>query len=142
MLYLYPKKLQVMNNIEPLIIEKTTKTPQVIFDPANGIYEISGRSLPENVVKTYEPVLKWVDKNLGKLKNSVVFDFKVDYLNSASAKMISLILSKLEEYYKSGINIEVKWFYNIDDDDIQSEGEVYAKMKKIPITLVGIEDED
>lgn len=131
-----------MNNIEPLIIEKTTKTPQIIFDPSNGIYEISGRSLPENVVKTYEPVLKWIDRNLGKLKNSVVFDFKVDYLNSASAKMISLILSKLEEYYKSGINIEVKWFYNTDDDDIQSEGEVYAKMKKIPITLVGIEDED
>lgn len=131
-----------MNNIEPLIIEKTTKTPQVIFDPTNDIYEISGRSLPENVVKTYEPVLKWIDRNLGKFKKNVIFDFKVDYLNSASAKMISLILSKLEEYYKSGINIEVKWFYNIDDDDIQNEGEVYAKMKRIPITLVGIEEDD
>lgn len=130
------------NSIKPLIIERTTKTPKVIFDPKNGIYEISGRSLPENVVKTYEPVLQWISSNLGKVTTNIIFSFKIDYLNSASAKMVSLILLKLEEYYKSGINIEVKWYYNIDDDDIQNEGEVYAKMRKIPITLVGVEDEE
>jgi len=131
-----------MNSVPPLIIDKTTKTPQVIFDPANDIYEISGRSLPENVVKTYEPVLQWIDQNVGKIQNGAVFSFKVDYLNSASAKMISLILTKLEEFYKSGISIEVKWYYNLDDDDIQSEGEIYAKLKKIPIKLIGVEDNE
>ncbi len=131
-----------MNKIPPLIIDKSTKTPQVIFDPANNFFEISGRSLPENVVKTYEPVLQWIDQNVGKLKNDVVFNFRVDYLNSASAKMVSLILTKLEEFYKSGIGIEIKWYYNLDDDDIQSEGEIYAKLKKIPIKLIGVEDED
>jgi hypothetical protein len=73
----------------------------------------------------------------------MVFIFKVDYLNSASAKMISLILTKLEEFYKSGSNVEVKWYYNYDDDDIQSEGEIYAKLKKIPIHLIELdEDQD
>jgi hypothetical protein len=127
-------------NIIPLIIEQTTKTPKIIFDPNNKLFEISGRSLPENVVKTYEPVLQWIEQNVGKIQDGIVFNFKVDYLNSASAKMISLILTKLEEFYKSGINIEVKWYYNIDDDDIQSEGEIYAKLKNIPIKLIGIDD--
>jgi hypothetical protein len=132
-----------MSNITPLIIDRTAKTPQIILDPANGNYEISGRSLPENVVKTYEPVLNWIDQNLGKITESMVFIFKVDYLNSASAKMISLILTKLEEFYKSGSNVEVKWYYNYDDDDIQSEGEIYAKLKKIPIHLIELdEDQD
>ncbi len=130
-----------MSYIVPLIIEKTTKTPRIILDPEKNLYEISGRSLPENVVKTYEPVLQWVDQNLGKIQNPIEFSFRVDYLNSASAKMISLILSKLEEYYKSGISIEVKWYYNLDDDDIQNEGEIYAKLKKIPIKLIGLDDE-
>ena len=130
-----------MISIPPLIIDKTTKTPQIIFDPAGNLFEISGRSLPENVVKTYEPVLQWIDQNVGKLQNGAVFTFKVDYLNSASAKMISLILTKLEEFYKSGISLEVKWYYNLDDDDIQSEGEIYAKLKKIPIKLIGVENE-
>ncbi len=131
-----------MSMILPLVIDKTTKTPQIIFDPGNDLFEISGRSLPENVVKTYEPVLQWIDQNLGHISKDIVFTFRVDYLNSASAKMISLILTKLEEFYKSGISIEVKWYYNLDDDDIQSEGEIYAKLKKIPIKLIGIEDED
>ncbi|MBI9067816.1 MAG: DUF1987 domain-containing protein [Salinivirgaceae bacterium] len=130
------------SNITPLIIEKTSKTPQIIFDPINNLFEISGRSLPENVVKTYEPVLQWIDQNIGKIQNNIVFNFRVDYLNSASAKMISLILTKLEEFFKSGISIEVKWYYNLDDDDIQSEGEIYAKLKKIPIKLIGVDDDD
>ena len=131
-----------MSMILPLVIDKTTKTPQIIFDPSNNIFEISGRSLPENVVKTYEPVLQWIDQNLGQISRDIVFTFRVDYLNSASAKMISLILTKLEEFYKSGVSIEVKWYYNLDDDDIQSEGEIYAKLKKIPIKLIGVEDDD
>jgi hypothetical protein len=125
----------------PLIIDKTSKTPQFVLDPDSDTYEISGRSLPENVVKAYEPVLQWIDENIGKIGKDIVFKFKIDYLNSASAKMVSLILSKLEEFYKSGVSIEVNWYYYEDDDDIQSEGEIYAKLKKIPIKLICI-DED
>lgn len=131
-----------MNHITPLIIDRTTKTPQIIFDPINGVYEISGRSLPENVVKTYEPVLQWIDQNIGKIHDPVIINFKLDYLNSASAKMVSLILTKLEEFYKSGSSIEIKWHYNYDDDDILSEGEIYAKLKKIPINLIGIDENE
>ena len=58
---------------------------------------------------------------------------RMDYLNSASAKMISLILTKLEELYSSGLKIDVLWYYNTDDDDIQSEGEIYQMLKKVPI---------
>ena len=88
----------------PLIIDKTSKTPGVLFDPSNKRFEITGRSLPENVVKTYEPVLLWLDQNIGRIDGEIIFKFQVDYLNSASAKMISLILTKLEEFYKLGRN--------------------------------------
>lgn len=128
--------------MEPLIIEATPKTPKVVFDPNEQHYEISGRSLPENVVKTYDPVIKWIERNLANAKGEIVVNFYMDYLNSASAKMISLILTKLEELYASGIKINVKWHYNTDDDDIQSEGEIYQMLKKVPIKLVGVEDED
>ncbi|ALO15380.1 MAG TPA: DUF1987 domain-containing protein [Salinivirga sp.] len=128
--------------MEPLIIEATPKTPKVVFDPNENLYEISGRSLPENVVKTYDPVIKWIERNLAKAKGEIKFNFRMDYLNSASAKMISLILTKLEELYASGIKVNVNWFYNTDDDDIQSEGEIYQMLKKVPIKLVGVDDEE
>ncbi|MDA3865975.1 MAG: DUF1987 domain-containing protein [Salinivirgaceae bacterium] len=128
--------------MEPLIIESTSKTPRVVFDPNENLYEISGRSLPENVVKTYDPVIKWLEKNMSDVKGEIEFKFQMDYLNSASAKMISLILTKLEEFYASGIKVTVLWYFNTDDDDIQSEGEIYQMLKKVPIKLVGIEEED
>lgn len=128
--------------MEPLIIEATLKTPRVVFDPSESLYEISGRSLPENVVKTYDPVLKWLERNLGQTSGKIEFKFQMDYLNSASAKMISLILTKLEEFYTSGVKISVLWLYSTDDDDIQSEGEIYQMLKKVPIKLVSFEDED
>lgn len=129
-------------NVEPLLIEATPKTPKIIFDPINDFYEISGRSLPENVVRTYEPILKWIDNNINNLPTPIEVNFRMDYLNSASAKMVSLILTKFEEFYKTNKDININWYYFIDDDDIQSEGEIYAMLKKVPIKLIGIKDED
>ena len=128
--------------MDKLIIKATAKTPNVVFDPENMKFEISGRSLPENVIKTYEPVLKWIDENLSAFTEPLDFNFKVDYLNSASAKMVSLILSKLEDIYKNGTKIQVNWFYFFDDDDILSEGKLLSSLKKIPMKLIGVEDED
>ncbi len=129
-------------NIEPLLIEATAKTPKVVFDPQNNFYEISGRSLPENVVKTYEPILKWLDTYLNEIAEPVEVNFRMDYLNSASAKMVSLILSKFEKFHQADNKIQINWYYFFDDDDIQSEGEIYAMLKKVPIKLIGIKDED
>ena len=78
--------------MEALIIEATPKTPRVILDPVENHFEISGMSLPENVVKHLlsSGLMKiWACKG-----DPIVFKFKLDYLNSASAKMISVILTK------------------------------------------------
>ncbi len=47
--------------MEALDIKATNDTPRVILDPENDIFEISGRSLPEDVVTFYQPVLDWLD---------------------------------------------------------------------------------
>jgi hypothetical protein len=52
--------------------------------------------------------------------------------------MISVILTKLEEDYKSDLPIEIEWYYNADDDDIRSESEIYSMLKKVPIKLIEV----
>ncbi len=42
--------------MEPIIIEGTPKTPTVKFDAAQGVFEIKGRSIPENSVEFYKPL--------------------------------------------------------------------------------------
>ena len=41
----------------PLIIEETKSTPKIILDKDKGIFEIKGRSLPENVMFFYQKVI-------------------------------------------------------------------------------------
>jgi hypothetical protein len=47
--------------MEPIIIEGTPKTPTVKFDASAGVFEIKGRSIPENSVEFYKPLVDWLD---------------------------------------------------------------------------------
>ena len=74
--------------VNKLIINKTTNTPRIMFDPDRKIYEIKGNSYPENTAETYQPVLHWIENELTKVDSEVVIEFKLDYQNTASSKMI------------------------------------------------------
>ena len=47
--------------MKPIIIEGTPKTPTIRFDVSEGIFEIKGRSIPENSVEFYKPLIDWLE---------------------------------------------------------------------------------
>ena len=123
--------------MEVIKIMGTDDTPNVIFDAENEIFEISGRSLPEDVSAFYEPVISWLDEYAKNANDKSVINFKLVYFNTASSKMLLDILMKLEEIYESGKEVLVKWFYPEDDEDMQEAGEEYADIVDIPFEQVG-----
>ncbi len=48
--------------MEPISIEGTPKTPSVKFDAASGNIEIKGRSIPENSIEFYKPLVDWLEE--------------------------------------------------------------------------------
>lgn len=118
--------------MEVIKIKGTDDTPNVILDPENEVFEISGRSLPEDVSSFYEPILNWLDEYSENASGKTVFSFKLVYFNTASSKLILDILMKLEEMYENGNEILVKWYYPEDDEDMQEAGEEYAEIVEIP----------
>jgi len=118
--------------MNPIIISATEDTPGIRFDAANEIFEISGRSLPEDVVKFYKPILDWLEEYAKSPNAKTVFNFKLSYFNTASSKIILDILMKLE-----GIEgIAIKWYYPSDDEDMMEAGEEYADIVDVAIELV------
>ena len=75
--------------LEALIIESKEDTPKVVLDSANKVFQISARSLPENAIGFYEPVLKWLNDYSAEPLELTVFDFTLEYFNTASAKQIA-----------------------------------------------------
>lgn len=46
--------------MEILNLKGTEDTPTILLDKKNGIFEISGRSLPEDSAEFYTPVIEWI----------------------------------------------------------------------------------
>lgn len=119
-----------------LDIKATNDTPRVLFDPENDIFEISGRSLPEDVVTFYQPVIDWLDEYKNLPNEKTEFVFKYIYFNTATSKLVQDILFKLEQIYESGNEVVVIWYYEQDDEDMQDLGEEFREYVELPFELI------
>ena len=114
----------------------TDDTPQVTLDVADNYFEISGRSLPEDVVAFYEPILEWLDEYAESPLEKTEFNFKLEYFNTASSKLLLDVLLKLEDMFDDGKDIKVRWHYPDDDEDMEEAGEEYADIVEVPFEQV------
>ncbi len=117
----------------------TDDTPTVTLDAANDIFEISGRSLPEDVTAFYSPVLSWLDEYAASPNAKTVFAFKLVYFNTASSKLLLDILMKLEEIHDGGHEVVVRWYFPDDDEDMEEAGKEYAEIVGVPFEQVAYE---
>jgi len=105
-----------------LIIEETQDSPKIVLDKTKGIFEVSGRSLPENAVKFYTPVLQWMEEYINSPNQTTHFEFKLDYFNSASTKKIFEIITLLEKINQKKHPVTVIWYHTKDDELIRNRG--------------------
>jgi hypothetical protein len=122
--------------METIKIQGTEDTPKIMLDAENEIFEISGRSLPEDVSAFYEPVLNWLNEYSESPKSKTVFNFKLTYFNTASSKLLLDILMKLEEMHEKGQEVLIKWHYPEDDEDMAEAGEEYSDIVDVPFEQV------
>jgi hypothetical protein len=122
-----------MNSIK---LEGKEDTPRIILDPANDIFEISGRSLPEDAALFYEPIIEWLRRYSETAKTEISFHFKLNYFNTASSKLLLDLLMILEEMANNGTKVFIKWFYDEEDEDMLEAGEEYAELVEVPFELV------
>ena len=122
--------------MEALDIRATNDTPKVLLDPENDIFEISGRSLPEDVVSFYQPVIDWLEEYKDEALDRTEFVFKYIYFNTATSKLVQDILFKLEEIKETGKEVHVMWFYEQDDEDMLDLGEEFSENVDIPFEII------
>ena len=126
--------------MEPIKIEGTPKTPTVHFDANTGAIEIKGRSIPENSIEFYKPLIDWLDNYLSGPATLTTVDIQLEYFNTSSSKCILDVFKKLEAIYKSGHEVIINWFYEEDDEDMLEAGEDYQSIIKIPFKMCEIEE--
>jgi hypothetical protein len=126
--------------MDTLIIPSTDDTPKVVLDPTNGVFEFSGKSLPEDVTTFYGPVLSWLNEYAQAPDKNTVVDFKLVYFNTASSKLILDILFKLESLKEGGSEVLIRWHYQEEDEDMKEAGEEYADLVDVPFELLVLQE--
>lgn len=121
--------------METITIESTAKTPSILFDAAKGLLEIKGRSIPENSVEFYRPMMEWLEKYTGSPSPKTNVNIQLEYFNTSSSKCILDIFKKLEDIHKKGNEIVINWFYEEDDEDMQEAGEDYQAIIQVPFKM-------
>jgi hypothetical protein len=124
--------------MEPIIIEGTPKTPSVKFDASEGIFEIKGRSIPENSVEFYKPLNEWLDNYMQVPLDKTVVNIRLEYFNTSSSKCILDVFKRLEAIHKTKHDVEINWFYEEDDEDMLEAGEDYDSIIKVPFKMIEI----
>ncbi len=128
--------------MDPLQLEGSPKTPHVNFDPSTGLLELKGRSIPENSIDFYKPLIDWIDR-YGRSPNSkTALHVQLEYFNTSSSKCILDVFKKLESIRAAGTEVTVLWHYEADDEDMLEAGEDYAGIINVPFKMIQIAEVD
>ena len=127
-----------------LIINSTSNSPNILFEPGEYRFEISGESRPENASVFYKPAIEWVkelelsfNQNNLQINAPFIFNFNLEYFNSTSAKFILDFCKKLGHIRTLGHPIVVRWHYEEDDEDMLEVGQEMSRMSKLPFEFIG-----
>ncbi len=126
--------------METIVREGTPKTPYVRLDGEKGIIEIKGRSIPENSIEFYKPLIDWLEEYGSSVDSETAVNVQLEYFNTSSSKCILDIFKKLESIYKKGQKVEVNWYYEEDDEDMFEAGEDYQSIINIPFKMIEMEE--
>lgn len=122
--------------MDSIRIPATDSTPFVLLDASNHRIELSGRSIPEDASAFYFPILDWLDKYIKETSGKTTFSFYLEYINSISQKMLIDIFLKASALKNAGREIEILWYYDEEDEEMQDEGNVFRQKLGLPIQLI------
>ena len=108
---------------------------------SNGVFNLSGRSFPENTFEYYEPMLIWIKKYfITSPAETTKVNINITYCNSSS----TMLLFDLFDIFLNNKqnNIEIIWSYDPENDSMEEMGQdLIEEYQDLNIKLVEAEDQ-
>lgn len=128
--------------LEPIILEKTKNSPEIILDKENSTFKIAGRSIVEDPGEFYSPIHNWLEEYVKSPLPNTDFVIDLEYFNSSSARQIMEIIMLLEKIQKSGMNVKVSWLYEEGDEMSKERGDEIKLVSKLDFEIKEYPAED
>jgi hypothetical protein len=119
--------------------EATKHTPEVDWNTENQIQLIKGISIPIDAYGFYSELIGFLETNHSSYSNDIVFEFHLQYFNTASSKSIFTLVKKITELSKSlHYNWKIVWKYEDDDDFMVETGENFEEILDCKFEMVKV----
>lgn len=122
-----------MDNLE---IKASEKSPYVLLDSNNGLIKISGVSDLDDALGFYFPVIQWLDNYVNKSRSNTKVEIEFKYYNTASAKSLFEVLRRIAKLNTSEHKVDVKWYYQSDDEFMVEDIDHFSDIARLPIQKV------
>ncbi len=125
-----------------LIVQKTDETPSIKFLFDKHECFIEGESIPENAVEFYDVLICAYDDYIKEYSAvssvGLTINFKMDYFNSSSLKMIHEFLIHVQKSNeKITHQTSINWtITDKEDEDLIETIEILEENIKIKITII------
>ncbi|MGD2035421.1 MAG: DUF1987 domain-containing protein [Bacteroidales bacterium] len=108
--------------MERIYRESTASLPLIDFMP-EGNLKIEGRSIQEDAVGFFSPLIEFVDAlNV----SNVILDINLEYFNTSTSKKLLDLFRHLETNDNIQ-NILINWYFEEGDDDSLETAEIYEE---------------
>ena len=122
--------------MKTLYIKPGLNSPEVNFDIDSCEFNISGQSILTNVQEFYSPILEWLEEYAKNPPKNLLFKFKLNYYNLASAKRFMFIIYIMSKMRMKGSLVQIEWRFFKDDEFMREFGEDLSEHFDVPLTLV------
>ena len=124
-----------------LKLEGSPKTPTIEFNSGSGYLLVRGRSIPENSIEFYKPLIEALEAYNSSSQANTKVDIQLEYFNTSSSKCILDVFKKLEAINSGNSEVVINWYYEEDDEDMLEAGEDYQAIINIPFKMIEVEEE-
>ncbi|MDB4533352.1 DUF1987 domain-containing protein [Vicingaceae bacterium] len=124
-----------------LNLEGSPKTPTIEFNSGSGYLLIRGRSIPENSIEFYKPLIESLEAYNNDSQSNTKVDIQLEYFNTSSSKCILDVFKKLEAINSGNSEVVINWYYEEDDEDMLEAGEDYQAIINVPFKMIEVEEE-
>lgn len=124
--------------IEKLTLLGDKFLPSIDFDAKKNQLDISGYSIPEDAKHFYSNLIIWTESYFKQKPKVVKLNFNFVYFNSSSSKYIFELLKVFQKAEKNGVEVNVTWRYEEDDEDMLESGQTYQQLTNLPFEFIAI----
>ena len=128
--------------MEKLNLTGSPKTPTIEFNSESGYLLIKGRSIPENSIEFYRPLIEALEAYNDTPQATTKVDISLEYFNTSSSKCILDVFKRLETINSGASEVLINWHYEEEDEDMLEAGEDYQAIINIPFKMIEVEEED